>query len=165
MNLAYLDIDYDRSAYDAMPKPIKRDFMERLIFSWIYHEHGLEGVVIDADQIWRALDGMPCRGYCDERTQESILSIHASIQELLSQQGCREPITLEWLKGQHAALHPEGSDAAGRYRKRDTTPGVYNLNVTPQGSISYYMRKFIEMMDEFAGIHPVRAAALAHWSS
>ena len=164
MNLTYLDIDYDRSAYDAMPRPLKRSFMERLVFSWLYHEHALEGVVLEEEDIWRALQGKPCRGYCDARTQRSLQHMNASIEQILSEQGSREPMTLEWLKGQHAALCDEGCDGAGRYRKRDTTPGVYNLNVTPHASISYYMRKFMDLYErELLHTHPVRAAALAHW--
>lgn len=164
MNLAYLEIDYHRSAYDAMPRHVRQEFQERLMLSWLYHESALEGIVLTREDLWRALDHKPCRNYCDDRRDQLLRRMKASMTQLLSEAGSREALSLEWIKAQHGALCDEGSDAAGRYRKRDTSPGVYNLDVVAANSISYYFRKFIELYEaELTDSHPVRAAALAHW--
>ena len=165
MKLAYLEIDYRRSTFDAMTARERRAFMERASISWLYHEHAIEGVVLSEADIHRALEGRPSRNYCDGRTQRSLRRLHASLAEIQHQAafGCPE-VTLEWLKERHAALCDQDDPCAGRYRKRDTSPGVYNLDVSPASSISYYFRKFIDMYEtELRSSHPVRAAALAHW--
>ena len=164
MNLAYLEIDYHRSAYDAMPTAMCQTFMQRLVLSWLYHEQALEGVVLTERDIERALSCQPSRNYCDEQLSKQLRRMCASFHQLLSEAGSGEPITMEWLKAQHAALCDEDDPAAGRYRKRNTSPGVYNLDVANQSSISYYFRKFADLYDEeLRHSHPVRAATLAHW--
>ncbi|MEC9397982.1 MAG: Fic family protein [Myxococcota bacterium] len=164
MNLAYLEIDYHRSAYDSMPEQLRAAFMDRLVISWLYHEHALEGVVLEEEDIWRALNNQPCRSYCDRQIHKQIRRMYALFHQILEEAGSQEPITLEWLKDTHTALCDASDEAAGRYRKRDTSPGVYNLDVVPSNSISYYFRKFIDIYnEELIGSHPVRAAAIAHW--
>lgn len=165
MNLAYLEIDYNRSAYDAMPKAMRDAFIEKMLISWLYHEHALEGVVLTQQDIHRALTHRPCRNYCDGRIQQSQQLLHSALIDLLNAPKDRgQSVSLEWLKQIHTALCPDQSEQAGRYRKRDTSPGVYNLDVVPCSSISYYLRKFIDLYeDTYKGYHPVRAAAMTHW--
>lgn len=166
MNLAYLEIDYHRSTYDAMSSTMRAAFMDRLIVSWLYHEHALEGVVLTEEDIWRALNNQPCRSYCDRKVHKQIRRMYALFHELLDGSRTRDQdiVSMDWLKDTHAALCDASDDGAGRYRKRDTSPGVYNLEVAPSNSISYYFRKFLDLYEEeLKASHPVRAAALAHW--
>ena len=165
MNLTYLEIDHNRSAYDAMPLAMRAKFMERLSQGWLYHEHALEGVVLTQQDIQRALEQRPCRNYCDGQVQKSLRALHGAIHGLMAGPRDRgQSVSLEWLKEQHAGLCSPGEEIAGRYRKRDTSPGVYNLDVAPAASISYYLRKFIDQYhQELRQAHPVRAAAIAHW--
>ncbi|MBA2664747.1 MAG: Fic family protein [Bradymonadaceae bacterium] len=75
-----------------------------------------------------------------------------------------DELTIEWIKDLHARMCEPGDENAGRYRKRDTSPGIYNLDVAPAASISYYFRKFMETYnDELIAYHPLRGAAIAHW--
>ena len=75
-----------------------------------------------------------------------------------------ESAAVALVEAQHAARCEDGEEEAGRYRKRDTSPGVYNLDVVPSQSISYHFRKFLDVYEsELLDAHPVRAAALAHW--
>lgn len=46
MSLAYLEIDQARSEYTTLPAEVRREFDARLIQSWLYHDHMLEGVVL-----------------------------------------------------------------------------------------------------------------------
>lgn len=165
MNLTYLEIDYSRSTYDAMSPTMRAAFTHKLLISWLYHEHALEGVVLSEEDIDRALTNKPCRNYCDGRTQRSQQMLHRAILSLLDgPRDAGKSMDMEWLKQLHTDMSDPQSDQAGRYRKRDSSPGVYNLDVVPHASISYYLRKFMTMYEEqLIHMHPVRAAALAHW--
>lgn len=165
MNLAYLEIDYCRASYDSLRGAQREQFLQLWLFSWLYHEHALEGVVLTQEDITRALDGRPCRNYCDRQTAKSLRRMHSIMRETIEAAAARQlTIDMEWLKSTHAALCDATDEAAGRYRKRDTSPGVYNLDVVPASSISYYFHKLMDTLDqELAGAHPVRAAAIAHW--
>lgn len=164
MNLAYLEVDHHRSQYNGMPRAKREAFMERLVLSWLYHDHALEGVVLTSSDMDRALEGLPCRSYCDARVQGSLRRLQSCIQYIEESAAAGDELTLEWVKDLHGRVCPAGDEAAGRYRKRGTSPGVYNLDVAPAASISYYLRKFFDMYEsELENYHPLRKAAIAHW--
>lgn len=165
MNLTYLEIDYRRSSYDAMPQPVREAFEERLMLSWLYHEHALEGVVLTQSDIEGAMSGRECRTWSEEQVHKSVRRLHACFEAVLrGGADASQIMTLDWIKAQHAALSDAGSEHAGRYRKRDTSPGVYNLDVVPASSISYYFRKMLDAYhNELSKAHPIRGAAMAHW--
>lgn len=164
MTLTYLEIDHQRSHYDRLSGPARDAFTDRLIFSWLYHDHALEGVVLTDQDIWRALSGQPVRNYCDGLIQKSLLRQREIALSFFNPATRPEELSMELIKDLHARLCDDGDDAAGRYRKRDTSPGVYNLDVVPHASISYYFRKFMDTWEnELSRHHPVRAAAMAHW--
>ena len=164
MNLTYLEIDHQRSLYDSMASTEQRTFLERVSFCWLYHEHALEGIVLTERDIHRALEGRPCRNYCDGLTQHSLRSLRDAFFRVSDDAAAGQEVTLDWLRDLHTSLCVEGDEAAGRYRKRDTSPGVYNLDVAQASSISYYFHKFQDLYnDELQGLHPIRAAAAAHW--
>ena len=164
MNLTYLEIDHQRSHYDRMTGPARKAFMDRLIFSWLYHDHALEGVVLTQADITRALSCQPVRNYCDGVVQKSLRRQREIALSFFDADERPEELTMAYIKSLHAALCDGNDDAAGRYRKRDTSPGVYNLSVVPNGSISYHFRKFLDTWrSELVHLHPVRGAAIAHW--
>lgn len=164
MNLTYLEIDHQRSHYDRLTGSARDAFMDRLVFSWLYHDHALEGVVLTDRDIWRALSGQPVRNYCDGLIQKSLLRQREIALSFFDPATRPDELSMDYIKELHGRLCDDGDDAAGRYRKRDTSPGVYNLSVVPQASISYYFRKFMDTYeDELRNYHPVRAAAIAHW--
>lgn len=164
MNLAYLEVDHQRNSYINMPASVREVFMERLLLSWLYHEHALDGVVLTATDLGRALQGLPARNYCEAQTQLSLRRLKGCIEYIERSAARGDDLSNEWLKDLHTRLCADGDENAGRYRKRDTSPGVYNLTVSPAASISYYFRKFEDMYnEELSGYHPLRAAAIAHW--
>jgi Fic family protein len=163
MNLTYLEVDHNRAGYDSLSGEARSAFMERLVLSWMYHDHALEGVVLSHADMMRALSGQPVRNYCDGLVQKSLTRMRAIAAHLFECAQRNEDITMEFVKDLHVRLCDEGDESAGRYRKRDTSPGVYNLNIVPNGSISYYFRKFLDTCNEdLKHAHPIRAAAIAH---
>jgi Fic family protein len=165
MNLTYLEIDYRRSDYESLPPVVREAFEERLLLSWVFHEHAMEGVVLTQDDVVGAMRGRECRTWCEEQVHKSLRRLRMSCQDVLKGHDKPEEImTLEWIKAKHVSLCDAGAEHAGRYRKRDTSPGVYNLDVVPGASISYYFRKMLDQYQaELSKAHPVRAAAQAHW--
>ncbi len=164
MSLTYLEIDQARADYAELPDSIRQAFDERLNQSWLYHDHMLEGVVLTQSDITRALQGRPCRNYCDGLTQKSLRRMKTCIHKLEDDAAQGVELSLDWIKELHKMMCDDDDEAAGRYRQRNTSPGVYHLSVVPSKSISYYFHKFLEIWDEeLAGVHPIRAAAIAHW--
>lgn len=163
MNLTYLEVDHQRSDYDCLTGATRHQFMERLAVSWIYHDHALEGVVLSETELRRALDNAPVRNFVESQTQKSLQRQLKLIHFLFEAARERREISIEFIRELHVRLCEPGDENAGRYRKRDTSPGVYNLNIVPAASISYYFRKFIDMWElELKDLHPIRAAAIAH---
>lgn len=164
MNLTYLEVDHKRTSYDTLRGNARAAFTERLKLSWLYHDHALEGVVLTENELVAAFSGKPVRNYCEGRTQSSLRNMRAALDYLYEAAEQDKEITIAFCKDLHSRLSDPKSEAAGRYRKRNTSPGVYNLNIIPAGSISYYFRKFITLYNEELRFeHPIRAAAMTHW--
>lgn len=164
MSLTYLEIDQARADYLELSDELRQAFDERLFQSWLYHDHMLEGVVLTESDIHRALIGRPCRNYCDGLVQKSLRRMRGAIHQLEADARSGVDISMDWLKDLHRQMCDVDDEHAGRYRKRDTSPGVYHLDVIPHKSISYYFHKFLEEWEtELRGLHPIRAAAMAHW--
>lgn len=164
MSLTYLEIDQARTDYTALPADIRKEFDERLILSWLYHDHALEGVVLTQSDITRALAGRPCRNYCDGLVQKSLRRMKGLIHQLEADAARGVDLSMDWIKELHTSMCEADDEQAGRYRKRNTSPGVYHLDVVAGKSISYYFHKFMDSWnDELSRMHPIRAAALAHW--
>jgi Fic family protein len=112
----------------------------------------------------RALSGQPVRNYVDGQHQKSLLRLRQAALDLFEWAQNDGEIDMEFIKDLHEKLCEDGCECAGRYRKRDTSPGVYHLDVVPQGSISYYFHRLIDMWnEELQHINPIRAAAIMHW--
>lgn len=164
MSLTYLEIDQARADYTALPDEVRREFDDRLMQSWLYHDHMLEGVVLTESDITRALTGRPCRNYCDGLIHKSLRRMKAAIHQLEDDAANGVELSLDWLKDLHRHMCDADDEKAGRYRQRDTSPGVYHLDVVASKSISYYFHRFLEEWDdELSKVHPIRAAAMAHW--
>ncbi|RDV38309.1 Fic family protein [Bradymonadaceae bacterium TMQ3] len=164
MNLTYLEVDHQRSIYNAMPDELRPSFMERLKLCWLYHDHALEGVVLSSDEIARAMERMPCRTHCESVTQHGLRALYEAIDFIHASAERGDELSVEWLRELHQMLCMPGDDAGGRYRKRDTSPGVYHLTVAPASSISYHFHKFMDVYEEeLRALHPIRQSALAHW--
>lgn len=164
MNLTYLEVDHARSPYDALTGDQRDAFYERLALSLLYHDHALEGVPVSRTKIERALEGKPCRNYCDEQTHKSLCRLREASLQVRDEALDGREITRDWIRQLHCHFCDDGEEAAGRYRDRDTSPGVYNLDIVESDNISYHFKKFVEdCRDEYQQFHPVRRAAVAHW--
>lgn len=163
MNLTYLEIDHQRSTYHSLTQSAQNSFMERLVLSWLYHDHALDGVVLTPGDLDRALNGMPARNYCEGMVLHSLRALKDTIDFVHKSAERGDELTIDWLREVHIRLCPDTDETAGRYRKRDTSPGVYHLDVAPANSISYHFHKFVDTFhQELSATHPVRQAGMAH---
>lgn len=164
MNLTYLEVDHQRSHYDCLDGDTRCRFMDRLAVSWIYHDHALEGIVLSENELNRALENAPVRNYVERQTQKSLQRQLALIRYLYECADEGRDLSVEFIRELHVRLCDPNDENAGRYRKRDTSPGIYNLNIVPASSISYYFRKFMDTWEqELKALHPIRGAAIAHF--
>jgi Fic family protein len=164
MNLTYLEIDHAREAYDALTGTARSEFRDRLRLCWLYHEHALDGVALSRDDIDRALADKPPRNYVDAQSKASVRRLDSAIRAIRDEAEVRSEVTVDWLRRLHVRLCADGNDAAGAYRDRNTSPGVYNLDVVDADEVPERLEAFVDRWnDEWAHQHPVRAAALAHW--
>ena len=163
MNLTYLEIDTQKSIYRSVTEASNSDFCQRLHLSWLYHDHALEGVVLTPTDLERAFGGLPPRNYCEGVVYHSLVSLRDAVEFIHESAARQDELTMDWLREVHARVSPPKSECAGRYRKRDSSPGVYHLDVAPANSISYHFHKFMDTYrDELSSMHPVRQAAIAH---
>lgn len=69
----------------------------------------------------------------------------------------------DWIKNLHRALCDADDPGAACFRTRNTSPGVYHLDVVPGPQVEAEFERFLARWEtEFRGLHPMRAAALAH---
>ena len=98
MNLTYLEIDHQRSAYDLLLSASHEEFLGRILFSWLYHDHALEGVVLTTETIQRALSERPTRNYCDAQVKKSLCRVRNVALDMLLGTTTHEAVTPEWTK-------------------------------------------------------------------
>jgi len=164
MNVTYLDVDHTQTPYDEITGENRDAFERRLLISWLYHDHALEGIALSRPDIDRALEEKPCRNYSDGEVQKSLCRLKEGIQYIKSEAREGRELTLDWIRNLHVRLCDEDEEAAGRYRQRDTSPGVYNLDIVKSNSISYHFHKLLEdFHEDYETLHPVRRAAMTHW--
>lgn len=164
MNLTYLEVDHARSPYDALTGRQREAFYDRLALSVLYHDHALEGVPLSRDEIDRALDEKPCRNYCDEQIKKSVLRLRTSMASVREEARDGREITVDWIRQLHCDLCDDDDKAAGAYRERNTSPGVYNLDIVDSETVGEHLEKFVaDCSEEFRQYHSIRRAAVAHW--
>ncbi len=164
MNLTYLEIDHQRATYHDVVETDGEAFRDRLALSWLYHDQALEGEVISQEELDRALSGAPARNYCDGVLLHSLRALRNCIDYIYESAERDDELSIDWLRDVHTRLCRDDEERAGCYRKRDTSPGVYHLDVVQSNSLSYHFHKFIDTyQSELKATHPIRQAAIAHW--
>jgi Fic family protein len=152
------------------------EFRERLDFSWIYHDHALEGVVLSYHELKAAIDSniisdvslIPA--YTDIKNHKLAIDCvreYATIRK-------RATLGLDYLKRLYEILSAEDppqkvvkplTKTAGQYRKDNPLHRLYFHEIAPPDKISYRVRKLLEWLvsEEARKIHPIKRAAKAHY--
>jgi Fic family protein len=142
------------------------DFNEKLDLSWIYHDNGLEGIVVSYSELKAAIDRKIISDVSLIPMYEEIKNHKTAIAEVRQlADRRRQPITLEVLKRLYLAVTPEAAAKGAPYRKDNPLHRAYYHEIAAPDKISYRMRKLVEWLDsdEARTTHPIHLAAKTHY--
>lgn len=166
MQLTYIDLDRRVAQYRSQRWVAPRNWdalQKRLALSWLYHDHALEGIALQPEDIHRALHNQPARHHCDGLLLKKIRQNMAGFESTTKALRDGLVLDLEGVKQFHVFLCKEGAAPAGRYRKHEGPIAPYTHELTHPPSISYRLRKLVDNLENlYPTMHPVRAAALLH---
>lgn len=162
----FLDID-DRT--DDLREQVEKttgyqEFVEMCDISWIYHENGLEGVVLTYPEIKSAVDNKII----------SDVSLLPTYQDIKNQKTCidlirekakarRFNITIPFLKDLHGRLVDDPDDA-GVYRKDIPIHRTYFHEIAQPSKIHQSLSKVLDYLKakHEKDIHPIELSANVH---
>ncbi len=172
MSLPYFQIDIDNErlkTYRKRNPAVWKEFLEKLDLSWIYHDHGLEGVAVQYHEIVDALSG---RTDVDNNTlqlykeinnyHQAIKFIRKSLEEKKSQKITRSLIQQCY---QILVRDLRGYDENSGLRKEDGRYGAYYHKSCPHTEVERNLRKALQRLnnsreEEF---HPIVVANRFHY--
>jgi Fic family protein len=140
------------------------EFQDAYDISWIYHENGLEGVVLTYPEIKSAVDNKII----------SDVSLLPTYQDIKNQKWCidslrekaltkRFVVTIPFLKELHAKLVHEPEDA-GTWRKDIPIHRTYFHEIAQPAKIPVNLQKVLDYLKsrEARELHPIELAANVH---
>ena len=95
----------------------RRDFEEKFLMSWIYHDFALEGTVLHIAEIKAACDDEIIRAASLIPAYNHIVAVRDGINYVLESRGKRLTLNLDWLKKLHQILLPTDRKGQVQYRK------------------------------------------------
>lgn len=163
-SMRHLEIEHSRTPYDALAGDDREAFLEHVTRHWLFHDRALEGVVLEEQDIDQALSGKPGRNYVDNQQKTQIRRLKESIQFIRDEARERRELSVDWLRDLHRRMCDEEDDAAGAWRERNTSPGVYNLDIVESQDLPGALEEVVdEYHDSIDTTHPIPAASNAHW--
>jgi Fic family protein len=170
MRSRYIDIDdgmEDVREHLADEPDIARDFLARYEISWLYHDNGLEGVVLTGQEMAMALANHPVA----EATAVALfreLRNHKAAVDLIRAEaaGKKLRINLTLVRRVYETLGAgiEGRSAA-EFRKDIPLHRAYFHEIAPPAKIGFLLGKLMDLCEssEFRSLHPVqKASRLSH---
>jgi hypothetical protein len=148
----------------------RRNYLESLDMSWIYHDSAREGVVYTFQELKTAIDpnitvvpDSSLQPVCEEiRRHKAALDL---VRELAQKK--KEPITVDTVKRIYLTLHPEEGDLKSvKYRKDIPQHRLYFHEYAPPDKIAYKVRQVVDWLNgpEPKKIkNPVRIAGRVHY--
>jgi hypothetical protein len=148
----------------------RRNYLESLDMSWIYHDSALEGVVYTFQELKTAIDpnitvvpDSSLQPVCEEiRRHKSTIDL---VRELAQRK--KESVTVDTVKRIYLTLHPEEGDLKSvKYRKDIPQHRLYFHEYAAPDKIAYKVRQIIDWLNgpEPKKIkNPVRIAGRVHY--
>lgn len=166
MELSYIQLDDRLDAVTAAqlraPDFVQREFSNKFLMSWLYHELSLEGAVLTADDIRRALDGCEGKDYCDGEALKQVRRLRDATLRLKAAARKREKLRRGMLLEYQAILcGHQGSDPT---RKDSGATGAYKHDVVEPDEIDAALRDLIARANHDAyRRHPIDLAVDTHY--
>lgn len=166
MELAYIRLDDRLDAVLAAelraPEDARREFNDRYLMSWVYHELGLEGCVLSAADIQRAFAGSEGRDYCDGEALKRVRRYRNAIRRLKLASSRREPITRGTLLEYQAILC--GHQSRNAIRLDDGATEQYKHDVVDPAELEEALRQVIcHVQQNTYTQHPIQLAIETHF--
>jgi Fic family protein len=166
MELAYIRIDDRLDAVLAAElrasKKTRREFNERYLMSWVYHELGLEGCVLSAADIQRAFGGSEGRDYCDGEALKRVRRYRNAIRRLKLASSRRETITRGTLLEYQAILC--GHQSRNAIRLDEGATEQYKHDVVDPAELEEALRQVIGHIQQNTYLqHPIELAVETHF--
>jgi Fic family protein len=163
-SMRHLDIEHARAPYDALVGDARDQFFDELTRTWLFHDRALEGVVLEEGDIEQALAGKPGRNFVDNQQKVQIRRLRDAIDFIRREARERRELSIEWIRDLHRRMCDDDEEAAGAWRERNTSPGVYNLNIVEADELPGALEDVLATYrDESETMHAIPAAAQIHW--
>jgi hypothetical protein len=166
MELSYIRIDDRLDAVQfaqlRAPEWVQQDFHEKFMMSWIYHELGLEGVILGPDELRRALSGCEGLHYTDSELLRRIRRYRDAVRRLRLASARRDRITRGTLLEYQAILC--GHQSGDPIRKDPGATEQYKHDVVLPEEIEPALKAVLaEIRHKSLTTHPIELAIDAHY--
>lgn len=167
MRQRYLEIDdrtEDAREYIARGRWTWEEFQEMYDISWIYHENGLEGVVLSYPEIKSAVDNKIISDVSLLPTYRDIKNQKLCIDTMREKAGQKRfVVTLGFLKELHSKLVHD-PDEAGVYRKDIPIHRTYFHEIAQPAKIEANLTKVLDYLKERhdTDLHAIELASNVH---
>lgn len=166
MDLSYIRLDDRLDAAHASQlgarKRVQKEFAQKFLMSWLYHELSLEGAILTADDISRALDGCEGRHYCDGENLKQVRRMRDATRRLKDAARSRDPLRKGTLLEYQAILC--GHQSRDPMRQSSGATGAYKHDVIEPEDIDGALRELIARANhDVYQRHPIDVAVDTHY--
>lgn len=166
MHLQYIQLDdrldaalnLERRASDST----RRDFRQRYLLGWIYHELGLEGIPLNEQDLRRALAGHDGDDYCEGVAFDSIRRMRDTIGMLTERAFKRSSINVATILDYHRSL--TGLTGHDIWRSDEGATEQYKHDTIDANHIVSELEKLCVDIQRWTNMrHPLDIAIHAHY--
>lgn len=144
------------------PERVRADFRKRFALGWLYHELHLEGIIVNEDDLYRAIAGRKGRDYCDDVLLDQVRAFQRCMQRVKRAAFQREPLNRRLLDEYHALLVGEPQREPRRTDSGATE--AYKHDVVEPEFIDAELDAALAEAHSFGLLrHPARAAMQLHY--
>ena len=166
MELAYIRLDDRLDAVLAAelraPEAARKEFSDRYLMSWVYHELGLEGCVLSASDLARAFGGSEGRDFCDGEMLRRARRYRNAIRRLKLASSRREKITRGTLLEYQAILC--GHQSGNAIRTEEGATEQYKHDVVDPDELEEALRQVVGQIEHNSYLqHPIQLAIETHY--
>jgi Fic family protein len=152
-----------RAKMSAFPDRVRFDYQSKLDFSWIFHDHALEGVVLSYSELKAAIDSRIISDVSLIPMYEEVKNHKLAVDFVREAALSKKPpaVDLELVRKLYGMLTPEAIAKGCPYRKENPLHRLYYHEIAPPEKIGYKMRKLDEWLEssDFSTLHPVLRGA------
>lgn len=172
MSLPYFQVDTQNERLVTLVEKhgsVWSDFNQKLDLSWIYHDHGMEGVVLQAQEIGIALNQKVISTDAFLPTYQEIKNLHACIGLLreLCEIRRSEKVTRTLLQRCYEAMTQRlrSIPKSDGLRQDDNRYGAYYHRHCPHGEVAAGLDAFVDFFNSLHADkqHPIVSSAQLHY--